>query len=179
MLEHAHGSMVIGEKVYKMRKLVFKYIVLLLLVSLSISGCTYDNNDDITYKTISMSSVTLEIPSSYAKGNDSDCYKEFLSESNKDMVWLYYTEDDDYYEEGKEEAWNSLSNIDESKTKIKDIKQSELEIDGVVCHKIEYVEKDYSSILIFIPVDSGVVTVCVYIEDDVVLGHILKSIAIE
>lgn len=51
MLEHAHGSMVIGEKVYKMRKLVFKYIVLLLLVSLSISGCTYDNNDDITYKT--------------------------------------------------------------------------------------------------------------------------------
>ena len=45
-----------------MRKLVFKYIVLLLLVSLSISGCTYDNND-ITYKTISMSSVALEIPS--------------------------------------------------------------------------------------------------------------------
>lgn len=40
-------------------------------------------------------------------------------------------------------------------------------------------EKDYSSILIFIPVDSGVVTVCVYIEDDVVLDHILKSIAIE
>ena len=38
----------------------------------------YDNNDDITYKTISMSSVTLEIPSSYAKGNDSDFYKEFL-----------------------------------------------------------------------------------------------------
>ena len=51
MLKQAHGSMVIGEKVYKMRKLVFKYIVLLLLVSLSISGCTYDNNDDITYKT--------------------------------------------------------------------------------------------------------------------------------
>lgn len=73
MLEHAHGSMVIGEKVYKMRKLVFKYIVLLLLVSLSISGCTYDNNDDITYKTISMSSVTLEIPSSYAKGNEYSC----------------------------------------------------------------------------------------------------------
>ena len=162
-----------------MRKLVFKYILLLLLVSLSISGCTYDNNDDITYQTISMSSVALEIPSSYAKGNDSDFYKEFLSESNKDMVWLDYTEDDDYYEEGKEEAWNSLSNIDESKTKIKDIKQSELEIDGAACHKIEYVEKDYSSILIFIPVDSGVVTVCAYIEDDVVLDHILKSIAIE
>ena len=97
MLEHAHGSMVIGEKVYKMRKLVFKYIVLLLLVSLSISGCTYDNNDDITYKTISMSSVTLEIPSSYAKGNDSDFYKEFLSESNKDMVWLDYTEYQEEY----------------------------------------------------------------------------------
>ena len=55
-----------------------------------------------------MSSVTLEIPSSYAKGNDSDCYKEFLSESNKDMVWLDYTEDDDYYEEGKDEVGNSL-----------------------------------------------------------------------
>lgn len=162
-----------------MRKLVFKYIVLLLLVSLSISGCTYDNNDDITYQTISMISVSLEIPSDYVKGNDSDFYKEFLSESNKDMVWLDYTEDDDYYEEGKEEAWNSLSNIDESKTKIKDIKQSELNIDGVVCHKIEYVEKGYSSVLIFIPVDSGVVTFCVYIEDDVVLDHILKSIAIE
>ena len=58
-------------------------------------------------------------------------------------------------------------------------KLRELEIDGVVCRKIEYVEKDYSSILIFIPVDSGVVTVCVYIEDDVVLDYILKSIAIE
>lgn len=95
------------------------------------------------------------------------------------MVWLDYTEDDDYYEEGKKDAWDSLSHIDESKTKIKDIKQSELNIDGVICHKIEYVEKDYSSILIFIPVDSGVVTVCAYIEDDVVLDHILKSIAIE
>lgn len=171
--------MITVEKVYKMRKLVFKYIALLLLVVLSISGCTYDNNDDITYKTISMSSVTLEIPSIYVEGKDSDFYKEFFSESNKDMVWLDYTEDDEYFEEGKKDAWDSFSHIDESKTKIKDIKQSELEIDGVVCHKIEYVEKDYSSILFFIPVDSGVVTICVYIEDDVVLDHILKSIAIE
>ena len=44
-----------------------------------------------------MSSVTLEIPSSYAKGNDSDFYKEFLSESNKDMVWLDYTEYQEEY----------------------------------------------------------------------------------
>ena len=95
------------------------------------------------------------------------------------MVWLDYTEDGDYYEEGKEDAWDSLSHIDESKTKIKDIKQSEMNIDGVVCHKIEYVEKDYSSVLIFVPVYNGVVTVCVYIEDDAVLGHVLQSIIID
>lgn len=32
------------------------------------------------------------IPSGIFKGNDSDFYKEFLSESNKDMVWLDYKE---------------------------------------------------------------------------------------
>lgn len=162
-----------------MRKLVFKFIALLLLVSLSISGCTYENDNVITYKTISMSSVALEIPSSYVKGNDSDFYKEYLSESNKDMVWLDYIEDYNYYEEAKKDAWDAISNIDESKTKIRAIKQSEMEIDGVACHKIEYVEKNYSSVLIFVPVDNGVVTVCVYIEDDAVLEHVLQSIIID
>ena len=161
-----------------MRKLGIKYIALSLLVALLISGCAYDDNVDITYKTISMSSVALEIPSDYVKGNDSDFYKEYLSESNRDMVWLDYIEGNYHYEESKKDAWESLSYTDESETKIKDIKQSELEIDGVICHKIEYVEKDYSSILIFVPVDNGVVTISVYIEDDVVLEHILGSMMI-
>ena len=147
-------------------------------MALSISGCTYDNNADITYKTISMSNVALEIPSSYVEGNDSDFYKEYISENNNDRIWLDYIEDNDYYEEAKKDAWDSLSQIDESKSKIKDIKQSEIEIGGVVCHKIEYVEKDYNSILIFIPIETGVVSVCVYIENDDVLEHIIGSIVI-
>ena len=177
MLEYIFDLMMIGERVYKMRKLVFKYIAL-LLVALSISGCTYDNNDDITYKIISMSNITLEMPSSYVEGNDSNFYKEYISENNNDRIWLDYTEDNDYYEEAKKDVWDSLSHIDESKTKIKDIKQSEIEIDGVVCHKIEYVEKDYHSLLIVVPVETGVVTVCVYIENDEVLEYVIDSIEI-
>lgn len=156
-----------------------KTLVVMLMIILLGCLCSCGNsNDDLTYNSVTMMDVSLEIPSTFEQGTDGDFYKEYLSDKNKDRTMLCYVEDDDY-ENAKQEAWESLVVVDQSQSKIKDIKQSEVEIDGITCHKIEYLEKGYSSVLILIPSDNGVVNISIYIEDDTTLAHVLESITIE
>lgn len=133
------------------------------------------SSKSISYETTSFFGVQLEIPSTYTKTNDSELYKEFVSDKNSDFVGICYWENENY-PELKAQIWGTLVKSAEQQKSIKDVSQSEYEIDSIKVYQVEYVENDYTSVMVLIPSEEGVISISTYIQNDKISEHVINSI---
>lgn len=152
-------------------------ICLVVILMIGVCSCGA-GSEEITYKSVSICDVELQIPATYTAVRDDELYKEFASEDNSDLVCFCYMDDADY-EEMKEEAWDALYQASQKQKSFKDINQYEYEANGLKGHRIEYVEHEYSCVLTLIPFDEGVLYISTYIEDDDISEYVLKSIQLK